>query len=78
MTGLEKAISLSGSAGALGASVGVTKMAVSLWKKNGVPAGRVIAIHLATGVTPHELRPDIYPNSTDGISANLAELPQEN
>ncbi|HIA3687729.1 TPA: transcriptional regulator, partial [Klebsiella pneumoniae] len=21
----------------------------------------------ATGVTPHELRPDLYPNPTDGI-----------
>lgn len=67
MTGIENAIRQSGSASALGMAVGVTKMAVSLWRKNGVPADRVLQIHNATGVTPHELRPDLYPNPTDGI-----------
>ncbi len=42
-------------------------MAVSLWRKNGVPSSRVIQIYKATGVTPHELRPDLYPNPTDGL-----------
>ncbi|EMB4325617.1 helix-turn-helix domain-containing protein [Pluralibacter gergoviae] len=67
MTGIENAIQASGSASALGEAVGVTKMAVSLWKKNGVPSSRVIQIYNATGVIPHELRPDLYPNPTDGL-----------
>lgn len=67
MTGIENAIRLSGSASALGSAVGVTKMAVSLWRRNGIPAERVIQVFKATGVTPHELRPDLYPNPTDGL-----------
>lgn len=67
MTGIEKAIQKSGSSSALGFALGVTKMAVSFWRKNGVPSSRVIKIYDATGVTPHELRPDLYPNPTDGL-----------
>ncbi|WP_176917932.1 YdaS family helix-turn-helix protein [Superficieibacter sp. 1612_C1] len=67
MTGIENAIRQSGSASALGLAVGVTKMAVSLWRRNGVPAERVIQVFKVTGVTPHELRPDLYPNPTDGL-----------
>ncbi|POZ15043.1 helix-turn-helix domain-containing protein [Enterobacter sp. RHB15-C17] len=67
MTGIENAILRSGSASALGALIGVSKMAVSLWRRNGIPAERVLPIFTATGVTPHELRPDLYPNPTDGL-----------
>lgn len=70
MTGLEKAIKKAGSAQRLGQLLGVTKMAVSLWKKEpagAVPAKRVLPIYILTGVTPHELRPDLYPNPTDGL-----------
>ncbi|EKP1098584.1 transcriptional regulator [Enterobacter hormaechei] len=67
MTGIENAIMKTGSASALGALIGVSKMAVSLWRRNGVPAERVLQLFSATGVTPHELRPDLYPNSTDGL-----------
>ncbi|HBT8505794.1 TPA: helix-turn-helix domain-containing protein, partial [Klebsiella pneumoniae] len=45
MTGIEKAIQKSGSASALGFALGVTKMAVSFWRKNGVPSSRVIKIY---------------------------------
>ncbi|EPK7283707.1 TPA: transcriptional regulator [Citrobacter farmeri] len=72
MTGIENAIHTFGSASALGAAIGVSKMAVSLWRKNGVPADRVLSIFNATGVTPHELRPDLYPNPTDGLPAQEA------
>ncbi|EIQ80106.1 hypothetical protein SF123566_8473 [Shigella flexneri 1235-66] len=47
-------------------------MSVSRWKtryKGVVPADRVLPIFNATGVTPHELRPDLYPNPTDGLPA---------
>jgi len=67
MTGIENAILQSGSASALSRLVGVSKMAVSLWRSNGIPAERVLQVYGATGVTPHELRPDLYPNPTDGL-----------
>ncbi|OAE43149.1 Rha family transcriptional regulator [Enterobacter cloacae] len=67
MTGIELAIFRSGSASALGTLIGVSKMAVSLWRRKGIPAERVLLIYGVTGVTPHELRPDLYPNPTDGL-----------
>ncbi|EMD2746394.1 MULTISPECIES: YdaS family helix-turn-helix protein [Enterobacterales] len=67
MNGIENAINRSGSASALGALIGVSKMAVSQWRRKGVPADRVLQIYGVTGVTPHELRPDLYPNNTDGL-----------
>ncbi|HDC4402261.1 TPA: helix-turn-helix domain-containing protein [Enterobacter kobei] len=67
MTGIELAILRSGSASTLGALIGVSKMAVSLWRRKGIPAERVLPIYAVTGVTPHELRPDLYPNPTDGL-----------
>lgn len=70
MTALDKAIKRAGSAKKLGVMLGVSKMAVSLWKNdsNGVvPPKRVFPIYMATGITPHELRPDLYPNPTDGL-----------
>lgn len=67
MTGIELAILRSGSASGLGALIGVSKMAVSLWRRKGIPTERVLSIYGVTGVTPHELRPDLYPNPTDGL-----------
>lgn len=67
MTGIDKAIRKHGNANTLGRALGVSRMAVCLWKKNGVPPDRVLSIYCATGVTPHELRPDLYPNQTDGL-----------
>ncbi|CAM6348398.1 MULTISPECIES: transcriptional regulator [Enterobacter] len=67
MNGIEHAIRSFGSASALSSAIGVSKMAVSLWRKNGVPAERVLTIFRATGISPHELRPDLYPNPTDGL-----------
>ncbi|MFP2467696.1 transcriptional regulator [Pseudescherichia vulneris] len=70
MTGLDKAIHTAGSAQKLGVLLGVSKMAICLWRKknNGmVPSSRVLPVFKATGVTPHELRPDLYPNPTDGL-----------
>ena len=73
MTGLDTAIRSAGSASKLGAVLGISKMSVSLWKKNGIPADRVIPIYNATSITPHELRPDLYPNPTDGLPQQQEE-----
>lgn len=47
--------------------LGTKQQNVSRWLNHRVPAERVISIYRLTGVTPHELRPDLYPNPTDGL-----------
>ncbi|MFM1133834.1 MULTISPECIES: transcriptional regulator [Yersinia] len=53
--------------------LGKKSQTVSFWFKNGVPAKEVMnaARALNWAVTPHELRPDLYPNPTDGIPPEL-------
>lgn len=36
----------------------ITSQAVSQWKR--VPAGKVLAVEAITGISRHELRPDIF------------------
>lgn len=70
MTGLDKAINKFGNQRRLAFALGVRPSSLNRWikKYNGnVPADRVLPIFNATGVTPHELRPDLYPNPTDGL-----------
>jgi DNA-binding transcriptional regulator YdaS (Cro superfamily) len=47
----------------------ISAQAVAKWGEAGVPSERVLKVSEATAfrVTPHELRPDIYPNPTDGL-----------
>jgi DNA-binding transcriptional regulator YdaS (Cro superfamily) len=46
---------------------------VSQWDDD-LPADRVLSVSRATAwqVTPHQLRPDIYPNPTDGLPPDVA------
>ena len=70
MNGLAKAIKQVGTASNLASLLGIKPMSVSRWKnryKGNVPADRVLQVFKITGVTPHELRPDLYPNPYDGI-----------
>ena len=70
MNALDKAIATAGSATKLAELLATSAMNVSHWRnRNGgqVPQTRVLPIFHATGVTPHELRPDLYPNPTDGL-----------
>lgn len=70
MNGLTKAIKSAGTATNLATRLGIKPMSVSRWKnryQGMVPADRVLQIYAVTGVTPHELRPDLYPNPTDGL-----------
>ncbi|EIW8507696.1 helix-turn-helix domain-containing protein [Klebsiella pneumoniae] len=72
MTALDKAIKAAGSARKLSMALGVTSMSISHWKHRDrgiVPPDYILKIHSITGVTPHELRPDLYPNPTDGLPA---------
>lgn len=70
MKAIDKAINKAGTASRLAELLTVSPMTVSHWRnryKGVVPADRVLPIFTATGVTPHELRPDLYPNPTDGL-----------
>lgn len=68
---LAKAIRSAGTQKLLAAKLGLSENAISQWKnkyKGIIPPERVMAVYGATGVTPHELRPDLYPNETDAIT----------
>ena len=73
-TALDIAIEYIGSQSSLAAKIGVKQAHVWNWlNRQGrkAPAGKVLAISEATEwqVTPHQLRPDIYPNPPDGLPA---------
>lgn len=61
-TALDRAIKAAGGGKVLAEKCGVSAMAVSQWKKRGVPAERVRAVVRAANgeVLDHELRPDLY------------------
>jgi DNA-binding transcriptional regulator YdaS (Cro superfamily) len=59
---IQRACELAGSQSALARMLQVTPQAVQNWCATGrVPAERVLEIEKATGVSRHDLRPDIYP-----------------
>jgi len=55
--------------------IAVAQPVVSHWRQRGIPADRVLSVARATGwkVTPHQLRPDIYPNPTDGLPPEVQQ-----
>lgn len=56
----EKAKSVVGGPSALAKALGnVSSQAISQWKR--VPAERVLDVERVTGVSRHDLRPDLYP-----------------
>lgn len=57
--GLDAAIKAVGGVGALAKALGISQPSVSNWQK--IPAERVIAVEAVSGVTRHDLRPDLYP-----------------
>ena len=72
MLGLDKAIKAAGGKRRLATALNIKPSSLSRWihRYNGrVPAERVIQIYQLTGVTPHELRPDLHPTPTSGIPA---------
>ncbi len=56
--------------------LGVSKEAVRKWfASHQIPAERVICVSRLHGwsPSPHDLRPDLYPNPTDALPSNLPE-----
>mgnify|MGYP000884337945 CR=1 FL=1 len=63
-TPLQRAVDLAGSQTELARRIGVQQAHVWNWlnrSKGKVPGEHVIPIEKATGVSRHELRPDLYP-----------------
>ena len=56
--GLQKAIDAAGSVAELARRIGLHRQAVSIWRR--CPAERAKAVHAATGVPLHKLRPDLW------------------
>ena len=58
-------------------ALGVTRQAMQFWLDSDsiIPPDRVLAVAAALDwrVTPHELRPDLYPYPTDGLPPELRE-----
>ncbi|MEN5419022.1 YdaS family helix-turn-helix protein [Stenotrophomonas sp. TWI169] len=74
MTALDKAVSVAGSQLALASLLGIKAPSVFGWyARKQVPAERCIAIEMATGVSRHELRPDVF---GPGAAVQRLEQPQ--
>ncbi|HBE9150643.1 YdaS family helix-turn-helix protein [Serratia fonticola] len=74
MTGLDKAIEIIGNQRKLAIALGIRPSSLNRWVKKyagRVPEGQLLKIYSLTGITPHELRPDIHPNPTSGIPQKL-------
>lgn len=65
-TPLLNAIAALGTPYRLARAVGVTHQTIHSWIKAGkVPATRVLAVEAATGISRHELRPDVFGPAPD-------------
>ena len=71
MDSLKKAIEVCGTNKSLAEKMGEKNVNfISMWlQRENLPADRVIDVAQATDwqVTPHELRPDLYPHPDDGL-----------
>ncbi|TNV22853.1 helix-turn-helix domain-containing protein [Buttiauxella sp. B2] len=70
MNGLEAAIKVAKNQRQLAKLIGTWPQTVNRWViryKGVVPADWILPIYRATGVTPHELRPDLHPTPTSGL-----------
>jgi DNA-binding transcriptional regulator YdaS (Cro superfamily) len=64
---LKEAVLRSGSQSALARLVGVSQQAVWRWLRNSkpLPAEHVLTVERETGISRHDLRPDLYPRESN-------------
>ena len=55
-----KAIDAAGGLQPMAAKLGVTYQAVQKWRNSGIPVTRVLDVERITGISRHEIRPDIF------------------
>jgi DNA-binding transcriptional regulator YdaS (Cro superfamily) len=68
---LIKSIKAAGGSSALAAVLGISQEAVSQWRR--VPVARVLDVERVTGISRHDLRPDIYPRDEITVPTPAAE-----
>jgi len=56
----------------LAALLKVSPQAISKWKNGRIPAERVLEIERLTGVSRHDLRPDLYPRELRRVEARAS------
>lgn len=73
-SGLVRAIEALGGQSALGRIIGKNQSTVHDWvrKQKPLPAEHVLTVEAATGISRHELRPDLYPVEDTAPSAGIA------
>ena len=64
---LERAKRQAGGRIALGVALGISPQAISQWKR--CPAERALDVEKASGVSRHDLRPDIYGPAPSEVAA---------
>ncbi|WP_092047071.1 transcriptional regulator [Methylobacterium pseudosasicola] len=69
-TALQRAIEAAGGTKALSRKIGISSQAISQWQE--CPPLRVLGVEEASGISRHELRPDLYPIASDTAPAPLA------
>jgi DNA-binding transcriptional regulator YdaS (Cro superfamily) len=55
-----RAVAAAGGPKALKGALGTSFSAITQWKQRGIPATRVLEIEKLTGISRHELRPDVF------------------
>ncbi|MFB8927102.1 transcriptional regulator [Xanthomonas arboricola pv. juglandis] len=74
ITALDRAIEAAGSQLALAKALGIKSPSISGWYDRGkVPVERVLAIETATGVSRHDLRPDVFGPSPANPTGEVAD-----
>lgn len=70
---MQRVIDIKKSQAAVAAVVGARQQSVGYWLKEGLPGEHVLRISADIGyaVTPHQLRPDLYPHPEDGLPPEL-------
>ena len=73
---LQRAVRVAGSQSALARAIGTTQATVWKWLNKGLPITPklVLAIEVATGISRHDLRPDLYPREPGDDHAPAADL----
>jgi antitoxin CcdA len=69
LAGVERAIAAAGGVKSLANAVGVSHVSVIGWRSRGaIPPSRVAAVAQATGLSPAELRPDLFAAGRPGFA----------
>jgi DNA-binding transcriptional regulator YdaS (Cro superfamily) len=69
-TPVDRVIKVAGGLGALAKRLRISPQAVDKWRRNGVPAERVLTLESISGVSRSELRPDLYPLDSSRLKTN--------